>query len=110
MMQYVAAAAKAARLDAGLSHAHVAAARGVRESTVVRFESGRMQQVNLDEMLDAYASVTGVPAIVLWDRALSTWRKTDESSNTSEGNRSDRRAGTTSTARAGQRDRAAQRA
>jgi transcriptional regulator with XRE-family HTH domain len=83
MMQFIAGAAKAARREGGFSHAHIAAARGVRESTIVRFESGQMRRVDLDELLSAYAAVTGVAVIVFWERAVAAWRDAltaDESS------------------------------
>lgn len=74
MMPHIASAAKAARIEAKLSHAHIAAVRGVRESTIVRFESGRMRRVDVDEMLVAYAQVTGLAVIEFWERALAGWR------------------------------------
>jgi hypothetical protein len=85
MMQFIAGAAKAARCEGGFSHAHVAAAHGVRESTIVRFESGKMRRVDLDELLAAYAGVTGVAVIVFWERAVAAYRDAlaaDESSTT----------------------------
>jgi transcriptional regulator with XRE-family HTH domain len=85
MMPFIADAAKAARKEGGFSHAHIAAARGVRESTIVRFESGQMHRVDLDELLDAYSTVTGLSVIAFWERALAAWRATlsaDESSTT----------------------------
>jgi transcriptional regulator with XRE-family HTH domain len=93
MMQFIAAAAKAARKEGGFSHAHIAAARGVRESTIVRFESGRMRKLDLDALLASYAAVTGLAVITFWEHALTAWRDalTDESPTRSTTRRSNHR-------------------
>jgi hypothetical protein len=98
MMQYIAGAAKTIRCEHQLSHAHVACARAVRESTVVRFESGKMRCVDLDGMIAAYAEVTGVATIEFWDRALAAWHAdetptttTTRSTTNGDGNTRDQR-------------------
>ena len=82
MRQYIASTARAVRKEKGYSHAHIAAARGVRESTVVRFEGGKQSRVDIDQMLDAYAAVTGVAPITFWDRALAAWHASDTDGST----------------------------
>ena len=70
MMVWIRAAAKAIREEHDRNPTDIAYRRRVRDSTVVRFESGQTRNVDVDRMIAAYAEETGVPAIEFWRRAL----------------------------------------
>lgn len=76
LLPHLANAAKVARVAAGLTYAHVAVhvvkrngREGVSDSTVARFEYGKVWPENPDAMLAAYATACGCSSLDLWRSA-----------------------------------------
>ena len=74
MLIWIAKAARSIREEHGRRPANIAAERGVDQSTINRFESGRIKRPDLDAMIAAYARDTEIPVIEFWARALELWR------------------------------------
>ena len=84
LLPSIAATCREYRQLTGLTYAHVAVhvARkrgtgikyGVSESTLARFELARHWPEDPEAVVKAYAEATGIPALDLWDVALTRWR------------------------------------
>jgi transcriptional regulator with XRE-family HTH domain len=67
-------AARGYRESAGVVRSQIAGAVAVDQSTVARFEAGQSWPREIDEMLDAYAKLSGLDAPRdIWERALGLW-------------------------------------
>jgi transcriptional regulator with XRE-family HTH domain len=80
LLPHLAAAAREARLAAGLTYSHIAVhvvksngRPGVSESTVARFEYGQRWPENPDAMLTAYATALDRHPVVLWRESVDAW-------------------------------------
>ena len=73
MSYWVAQVCRDARLAEDHLLSEIAAERRVDQATVGRFETGRMREIDLDAMVDAYARDLGLQARDLWRRALELW-------------------------------------
>lgn len=74
MIEFLAAAAKDARLKAGRKPYHVAVSAGCDPSTIWRFEQGRWPH-DADELVNGYAKDLDFEPTVLWAEALRRWEE-----------------------------------
>lgn len=73
-------AARSYRESAGVVRSQIAGAVAIDQSTVARFEAGQSWPRPLDEMLEAYAKLSGLDdARDIWERALQLWEAARES-------------------------------
>lgn len=73
MMYWIAQTCRDARLEQQHLLSEVAAELRVDQSTVGRFETGRMRKIDIDAMVDAYARDLQLQPRELWVRALQRW-------------------------------------
>lgn len=73
MMYWIAQTCRDARLEQQHLLSEVAAELRVDQSTVGRFETGRMRKIDIDAMVDAYARDLQLQPRELWVRALQSW-------------------------------------
>jgi transcriptional regulator with XRE-family HTH domain len=73
MLKHLAAAARAAREQAGVRQIDIATVAGVGHASISRFERGIAWPDNLDAILAAYAEETGRDERELWAAALERW-------------------------------------
>lgn len=73
MLPHLANACREARLGAHVRQLDIATRIGVSETTIGRFERGRLWPHRTDEIVAAYADELGISAVDLWARALAAW-------------------------------------
>jgi transcriptional regulator with XRE-family HTH domain len=72
-------AARSYREEAKVVRSQIAGAVAIDQSTVARFEAGQSWPRPLDEMLAAYATLSGLEDVrVIWARALQLWEAARE--------------------------------
>lgn len=74
LVPFLARVCRRERVVARKTHTDIARVLGVARTTVGRWEKGQMSRPDLDAIMNAYASVTGVPVERLWRQALDAWR------------------------------------
>lgn len=91
LLPHIAAEVREARVDAGLSFAHVAVhvrkpsgRFGVSESTLLRFERARTWPEDPDAIVEAYATALHVEPRHLWQRAVTRWKRLNGAGTTDE--------------------------
>ena len=76
LLDYAAPVLRAARIEAKLSQAEIAERAGVSHSTISRMETGKAwpSGTNVESVIDAYATVTGVSQLEFLERVIDVWR------------------------------------
>ena len=76
LLDYAAPVLRAARVEANLSQAELAERAGVSHSTISRMETGKAwpSGTNVESVIDAYATVTGVSQLEFLERVIHAWR------------------------------------
>jgi len=80
MMYWLGQTAKELRLGQEQLTADIAVIRRCDTSTVTRFEAGKMREIDVDLMIEAYSRALDVPEIEIWQRALDAWREHPDAS------------------------------
>ena len=76
LLDYAAPVLRAARIEANLSQAELAERAGVSHSTISRLETGKAwpSGTNVESVIDAYATVSGVTQLEFLERVIRVWR------------------------------------
>jgi transcriptional regulator with XRE-family HTH domain len=77
LLDYAAPVLRAARIRADLSQVEIAKRAGVSHATISRMETGKTwpSGTNVESVIDAYATVTGLSQLDLLERIVVEWRK-----------------------------------
>ena len=77
LLDFAAPILRAARLEADLSQAELAERAGVSHATISRMETGKAwpSGTNVESVIDAYATVTGLSQLDLLERIVLAWRE-----------------------------------
>jgi predicted transcriptional regulator len=77
LLDYAAPVLRAARSQANLSQAEIAARAGVSDATISRMETGKAwpSGTNVESVIDAYATATGLSQLEFLERVILAWRK-----------------------------------
>lgn len=77
LLDFAAPVLRAARIGANLSQAEIAARAGVSHATISRMETGKAwpSGSNVESVIDAYATVTGLSQLDLLERIVLLWRE-----------------------------------
>ena len=76
LLDFAAPVLRAARIEANLSQAELAERAGVSHSTISRLETGKAwpSGTNVESVIDAYATVSGVTQLEFLERVIRVWR------------------------------------
>jgi transcriptional regulator with XRE-family HTH domain len=77
LLDYAAPVLRAARIEANLSQAQIAQRAGVSNATISRMETGKAwpSGTNVESVIDAYATVTGLSQLDFLERIVRVWRE-----------------------------------